>query len=104
MDALPNRMHRLEQENAQLREALASRVVIEQAKGLLAERHDLELDEAFDLLRRTARSNRVRIHRLAAAVIAARRVPGALDVDGNVLRVGLLVAQARDNGVPGEVA
>jgi ANTAR domain-containing protein len=96
---LLNRMRRLEQENAQLRQALSSRVAIEQAKGILAERHQLELDEAFELLRRTARSNRVRIHALAGAVIAARRVPGALDVDGNGLRLGSRVAD-----VPGEVA
>ena len=101
---LLNRVRRLEQENSQLREALASRIVIEQAKGVLAERHRRGLDEAFELLRHTARSNRVRIHTLAAAVIAARRVPGALDVDGQMLRCGALLAHARDRGVPGEVA
>lgn len=86
--ALIARLRRLEQENAQLREALSSRVAIEQAKGVLSERFELELDEAFELLRRTARSNRVRIHTLAEALVAARREPGAFDVDGKRLRLG----------------
>jgi AmiR/NasT family two-component response regulator len=53
---------------AQLQAALDSRVVIEQAKGILAERHGLELDEAFELIRRAARSNRMRLRDLAARV------------------------------------
>ncbi|MBD0338858.1 MAG: ANTAR domain-containing protein [Thermoleophilia bacterium] len=53
----------------QLEHALASRVVIEQAKGLLAERHGLTVDEAFERLRHKARSSRRRIHELAAEVI-----------------------------------
>lgn len=53
---------------AQLQAALDSRVVIEQAKGILAERHGLELDEAFELMRRSARSNRLKVRDLAAGV------------------------------------
>jgi hypothetical protein len=61
--------------NQQLERALASRIVIEQAKGVLAERHDLSVDEAFELLRRASRSHRMRIHKLAAAVVASRETP-----------------------------
>ena len=53
---------------AQLQIALDSRVGIEQAKGILAERHGLELEEAFELMRRAARSNRLKLHELAASV------------------------------------
>jgi hypothetical protein len=62
----------LERENAQLREALASRVAIEQAKGVLAERFHLDLEQAFNVLRAAARANRMRIHALAATVTSER--------------------------------
>ena len=53
---------------AQLETALRTRVAIEQAKGVLAERHGLELDEAFEVLRRAARANRIKLHDLVARV------------------------------------
>ena len=53
---------------AQLEQALQSRVAIEQAKGILAERYGLELDQAFDLIRRAARSNRIKLHDLVRKI------------------------------------
>jgi hypothetical protein len=53
----------------QLRDALNSRVLIEQAKGVLAERLRLDLDEAFVLLRRGARSGNRRLSELAQAIV-----------------------------------
>ena len=47
---------------AQLEQALQSRVAIEQAKGILAERHGLDVDQAFVLIRRAARANRLKLH------------------------------------------
>lgn len=60
---------------AQLQTALESRVVIEQAKGILAERHGLELDEAFEVMRRAARSNRMKLRELAGRVRPRRETP-----------------------------
>jgi hypothetical protein len=67
---------------SQLQEALDSRVVIEQAKGILAERYQIDVDEAFRLLRRTARSNRTRIHDVARRVIASPSTPPEFSVVG----------------------
>jgi hypothetical protein len=54
----------------QLQTALKSRVVIEQAKGILAERNSMTPDESFDGMRREARSRRVKLHDLAAEIVA----------------------------------
>ncbi|TML28072.1 MAG: ANTAR domain-containing protein [Actinobacteria bacterium] len=69
---------------AQLQEALETRVVIEQAKGMLAERFHLEPERAFDVLRRSARSNRVALRDLAARVVSSERTPReiAAQLDG----------------------
>jgi len=54
----------------QLQTALDSRIVIEQAKGILAERDLVSLDVAFDRMRREARSRRMKLHDLAAGIVA----------------------------------
>ncbi|WP_405859945.1 GAF and ANTAR domain-containing protein [Streptomyces sp. NBC_01515] len=53
----------------QLQEALSSRVRIEQAKGMLAERWQVGTDEAFIALRGHARRRRMALDRVALAVI-----------------------------------
>lgn len=45
----------------QLQRALDSRIVIEQAKGVVAERTGVQMTEAFDMLRATARGSRRRL-------------------------------------------
>jgi AmiR/NasT family two-component response regulator len=65
----------LAEANAQLQQALDSRVVIEQAKGVLAERFGLEMSEAFELLRRSARNNRMRLRDLATLVVDSDETP-----------------------------
>jgi AmiR/NasT family two-component response regulator len=75
---LEARVAALAEENAQLRVALESRIVIEQAKGVLMERLDLPADAAFELLRAAARSSRTKIHAVAAEVVATRVTPPAL--------------------------
>ena len=55
--------------NEQLQAALNSRVVIEQAKGKLAERLGVDMDQAFSLLRDRARTSNRRLSDLAQAFI-----------------------------------
>jgi hypothetical protein len=59
----------------QLEHALASRVRVEQAIGVLAERHRLRPREAFDLLRGAARSRGQRITEMAEDVVASTTNP-----------------------------
>jgi transcriptional regulator with GAF, ATPase, and Fis domain len=62
-------IHRGEVLTEQLQSALNSRVVIEQAKGVVAQLHDVTVTEAFDLLRTYARRTRQRLVDVAAAVV-----------------------------------
>jgi GAF domain-containing protein len=55
--------------NEQLQEALSSRVIIEQAKGILAAEHGISIDKAFEVLRRHARSHRASLRSVAEAVV-----------------------------------
>jgi hypothetical protein len=59
----------------QLEHALASRVRVEQAIGVLAERHRLRPREAFDLLRGAARSRGKRITDISSDVVASTANP-----------------------------
>jgi hypothetical protein len=68
-DRLPDSGAFLLERIAQLETALSSRIVIEQAKGILARALDLGVAEAFEKLRLTARSNGVKLHDLAAAIV-----------------------------------
>ena len=58
--------------NEQLQTALNSRVVIEQAKGKLAERHGLDMDQAFAILREHARARNLRLSELARAFVEGK--------------------------------
>jgi AmiR/NasT family two-component response regulator len=68
--------------NEQLSAALSSRVVIEQAKGVISERAGVDLAEAFTRLRAHARNHNLRLTDVAQAAIdgtldALARGPGA---------------------------
>ncbi|POX36427.1 transcriptional regulator [Streptomyces sp. Ru73] len=65
--------------NAQLEDALVSRIVIEQAKGMLAERLGLDLDESFARLRSQARRRRMLLTELARSVIDGSAASGMFD-------------------------
>jgi hypothetical protein len=61
---------------AQLEHALAARVVVEQAIGVIAERQRLSPRAAFERLRKAARSRGKKVHDLARMVIASASDPG----------------------------
>jgi transcriptional regulator with GAF, ATPase, and Fis domain len=61
-------LHQAELLSAQLQNALNSRVIIEQAKGVLAERRRITVDQAFELLRGYARSHNIHLSQLAREV------------------------------------
>jgi AmiR/NasT family two-component response regulator len=65
--------------NEQLTHALNSRIVIEQAKGILAERTGLDMEQAFTRLRNHARSHNLRLVDVAQAVIDGTLKPEAFD-------------------------
>ena len=65
--------------NEQLNLALNSRVVIEQAKGMIAERASLNMQEAFSTLRTYARNLNLRLADVAHDIINGTLAPSALD-------------------------
>jgi len=65
--------------NDQLHYALNSRIVIEQAKGMVAERAGLDVDQAFNALRNHARDHHLRLVDLAHDVIVGDLPAGSLD-------------------------
>jgi GAF domain-containing protein len=62
-------IHRRDVLTEQLQTALNSRVLIEQAKGVLAERLQVDLADAFTMLRGSARSHNRRLSDLAQAIV-----------------------------------
>jgi GAF domain-containing protein len=58
----------------QLRHALDSRVVIEQAKGVVAHTHGVDMDEAFRLIRRHARNTSTSMPTVAEGIVNRRIV------------------------------
>lgn len=62
----------------QLQTALNSRIAIEQAKGVLAERAQVSMDEAFSRLRRYARSRNRRLGLVASSVVAGTLADDAM--------------------------
>jgi GAF domain-containing protein len=82
--------HRARQEKAlviaQLQGALNSRVIIEQAKGILAERCGVHVDRAFEQMRSFARSRRLKLCDVALDVVRRR---------GDAAAVAAMVAAPR---------
>jgi ANTAR domain len=90
-----------ELEVAQLRQALANRVWIEQAKGVLAATRGVSPDAAFQQLREQARSSSRRLADLAREVVQAaqRERVAALAVDDARVRAAEQALQAAQTGL-----
>ena len=73
-------LEQLRERVAQLETALESRIVIEQAKGVLAERLAISVAEAFEILRYAARSQRTKLHELARRVVEEKQTPAPVVV------------------------
>jgi GAF domain-containing protein len=65
-----SKLRQQEQLSEQLQEALDSRVVIEQAKGITAHQHSLTVDQAYQRMRRHARNNNASLRIVAEAIVA----------------------------------
>jgi hypothetical protein len=98
---------RAESLTEQLQGALNSRIIIEQAKGALATRHDVSVDQAFEMMRRRARTERRRLSDVARGVLdelspesfgAGKGMPG--DDLGNRALTGPQKAGSRPRNPP----
>jgi GAF domain-containing protein len=65
--------------NSQLSNALNSRIIIEQAKGMICQASDCPMDEAFSRLRAHARNHNEGLTELAARIVERVMMPGELD-------------------------
>jgi len=81
-------MRRTDTLNEQLQTALNSRVVIEQAKGKLAERLGIDVNQAFTLLRDQARNRNQRLSDLARAFVDGTQVISASSSSPRTSRPG----------------
>jgi GAF domain-containing protein len=80
--------------NEQLNEALNSRIVIEQAKGMVAERVGLNVEQAFSALRGYARNKNLRL------VDVARDIIGGTLTASELLSAGRAPGSAKRQGRP----
>jgi GAF domain-containing protein len=60
---------------AQLRRALETRIVIEQAKGIIAAKRSVGVEEAFEIMRKYARDRNASVHVVAASVVKLGLIP-----------------------------
>ena len=65
-----SKLRQQEQLGEQLQETLESRVVIEQAKGITAQQRAVSIDQAYQRMRRHARTNNASLRVIAEAIVA----------------------------------
>jgi AmiR/NasT family two-component response regulator len=86
MAALEERLAEVLRENAQLRDGLTRRGVVEQAKGVLAERHALAPDQALEAMAAAAALTSRRVEHVAAEVVTMDRTPSLVAVELEMAR------------------
>ena len=64
-----SKLREQQQLSEQLQEALESRIVIEQAKGITAQRHGITIDKAYQRIRTHARNNNASLRAVAQAIV-----------------------------------
>lgn len=88
----------LSNEVRDLRASARLRAVIEQAKGVLVERHRISLDEAFVRLRAMSQEHNVRLVEVAATVVGVALPEGVGDLlDDAIIEQNLPVSPATSN-------
>ena len=65
----------LEQENADLAERLEARKIIDRAKGVLMDNHDMTEAQAWRFLQTEAMNRRTKVHEIAAQVVSGDLAP-----------------------------
>jgi PAS domain S-box-containing protein len=65
-----SKLREQQQLSGQLQEALESRIIIEQAKGITAQRHSIPIDEAYQRIRTHARNNNTSLRTVAEAIVS----------------------------------
>jgi ANTAR domain-containing protein len=71
-DAQARKVEELERAVGDLRHAVDARTVIDRAVGMLSERFDVSIADAFELLRAAARNNRREVRALATEITESR--------------------------------
>jgi len=88
-----SKLRQQQQLSEQLQEALESRVVIEQAKGITAYKNAVTIDQAYQLMRRHARNRHTSLRLVAEAIVGVglrseRRQPKGTDQFGSAAPTG----------------
>ncbi|MFF9121705.1 ANTAR domain-containing response regulator [Streptomyces sp. NPDC014889] len=90
------RLLQLETEVDQLRRAMSSRPVIDQARGILMATHACTAEQAWDILREASQRSNTKLHTVAAAITAGARDDGPAPPPE--IRTALRAALARHTG------
>ena len=65
-----SKLRQQEQLSEQLQQALETRILIEQAKGITLQKNAVPIDQAYDVIRSHARSNNASLRAVAEAIVA----------------------------------